>query len=88
MLILPLHLVLFTGEMVLFLLMGKFRLVREVYVAALEDNLRLFKDTMKERTRIQGLRKKSDLAVLSNVSFKLSKLAVLMHVGIPEFKYE
>jgi len=84
--VLPLHLFMMTCEMFFFLAVGKPRLLKEIYLRALFENIKILPDTLRERMKIRRLRVINDIALMKNVTFKISKIAVLKHMGIPEFK--
>lgn len=84
--ILPLHFLMLACEMTLFLMTGKPRLIKEIYLRAILDNIRVIPDTLRQRAKIQRLRLINDFTLLKNVTFKISKLEVLKNIGIPLFQ--
>lgn len=84
--ILPLTLSLFLCEMLFFLVVGKANISKDVYIKAIVENVKLFSDTLKQRKKIFSLRVVNDLQILKQISFKISKVDVLKHIGVPKFE--
>lgn len=84
--VLPLHLLMLSCEMFFLLVLGKPRLIKEIYLRAILDNIRVLPDTLRERAKVQRLRLISDIALMKNITFKISKLEVIRNIGIPLFQ--
>lgn len=85
--VLPLHLFMLICEMFLFLTLGKAGLLKEIYLRALYENIKLFPDTIRERLKVQRSRVINDFTLLRNITFKISKIEVLKYIGIPKFDW-
>ena len=71
------------AEICAFLLKGKLRIARDVYLRSYLTNLRVFPDTLKKRSKVQRERKISDFQLTSRMSKLSGKLRLLLAAGIP-----
>lgn len=84
--ILPRYLVLNICEMAYFLIRGRFDVFWHAYIKAHVWNIRNFKNTLKERRKVQSMRKVSDLAIQRNMLKNSAKLDTFRRIGAPQFK--
>lgn len=84
--ILPIYLALNILEMSYFLITGKLDVLWQVYIKAHVWNMRNLNNTLRERRRIQSMRRISDYALQKNMLKHSAKLDTFMRIGAPQFK--
>ncbi|MBU3958996.1 MAG: glycosyltransferase family 2 protein [Candidatus Omnitrophica bacterium] len=84
--ILPRYLILNICEMTYFLIRGRFNVLWHAYIKAHIWNIRHFKNTLKERRKVQSMRKVSDSVLQSNMLKNSAKLDIFRRIGAPQFK--
>ncbi|MBU4472793.1 MAG: hypothetical protein KJ842_01380, partial [Candidatus Omnitrophica bacterium] len=65
---------------------GRFNVLWYAYIKAHIWNIRNFKDTLKERRKVQSMRKISDSVLQSNMLKNSAKLDTFRRIGAPQFK--
>jgi GT2 family glycosyltransferase len=83
--ILPLFLVINISEILIFLLKGKFQIIRRVYIKSYIENLKDLKDILRKRYNIQRERKISDFALIRHMDKLSGKLRLFLDMGVPKF---
>lgn len=84
--ILPLYLSINLTEIILFLVTGRLKVIRDCYLKAWWYNIINFGDTWRWHRRIRSKRKVNDWQILKRMEWKVEKLAVFKRVGIPQFR--
>lgn len=84
--ILPLYLSINLIEIILFLITGKFSVVKDCYLKSWQYNIINFSDTWEQHKKIQRERKISDKEIFKKMEWKLGKFEVFKKIGIPKFK--
>jgi GT2 family glycosyltransferase len=84
--VLPRYLILNTGEMLYFLIKGEFKVLWQAYIRAHIWNIRHLKNTLRERKKVQSMRKVPDCALQKNMLKHSAKLDTFMRIGAPQFK--
>jgi GT2 family glycosyltransferase len=84
-LILPWYTAINLGEVLLFLLMGKVDIVKDAYLRSYVQNLKLIKNTLLERKKIQRARAVSDWEIILRLDKISGKARLLFDMGIPRF---
>jgi len=82
--ILPLYMFINLSEILVFILKGDFRIVKEAYLKSYKENLRLIKDTLRLRKRIQKQRVVSDFSLIKNMQKISGKFILLTKIGFPK----
>ncbi len=81
----PRYLFINFAEIMVFTLLGRFRVVGSCYLKAYWWNLIRLGDTLRHRRRIQSERKADDSVVLGRMGRKSGKLKLFRKIGIPRF---
>lgn len=84
--IIPLYLLINLGEIIMFLLLGKFKVVFGVYLRAYSYNIVNFPDTWRLHRKVQGMRKVGDKFILGKMQKQVNKFIGLRRIGIPKFR--
>lgn len=84
--ILPVYLLVNLGEVLVLILNGQFKVIKEAYLKSYWYNMINLPDTLRERCRIQSHRKVSDRFIFSLMSKKVSKFQTFRKIGVPKFK--
>lgn len=83
--ILPLFLIINILEILIFLLKGKFQIIRGVYIKSYIENIKDLKDTLRKRYNIQRERKITDFKLIRQMDKLSGKLRLFLDMGIPKF---
>lgn len=84
--ILPRYLALNILEMSYLVITGKFEVLWHAYIKAHLWNMRNLNNTLRERRRVQSMRKISDYVLQKNMLKHSAKLDIFMRIGAPQFK--
>jgi len=84
--LLPRYLALNFCEMSYFAVTGKFEVLWRAYIKAHLWNLRNLSDTLKERKKVQSMRKITDTILQKNMLKHSAKLDTFRRIGAPKFK--
>lgn len=84
--VLPLYLSVNLAEIILFLIIGKFNVVKDCYLKAWWYNITNFSDTWKQHKKNQRERNIGDKEIFKKMEWKLGKFEVFKKIGIPKFK--
>lgn len=84
-LILPLYIMINLAEILTFLMKGKIEVIREVYIKSYMENLRLFKDMVIKRKKVQRERVISDFGLIKHMAKTSGKFKLFLEMGVPEF---
>ena len=83
--IIPQYIVLSVGELLFLLLTGRFLAIFKSYLPAYWWNIANLPDTLRERKKVQTLRKVPDSHIRKIMSKQIGKIFVLRKFGIPKF---
>ncbi len=83
--ILPRYFLIGLAELLVFTLMGRFRVVTSAYLKAYWWNLVRLNDTLRLRKKIQMERRKDDSVVLERMGKRSGKVELFKKIGIPRF---
>jgi len=84
--VIPARFIFNISEIVLFILIGKFTVVRKAYLSAWWWNIKNFQDTWSKRRKIQNTRKVNDLKIMKNMLFRYGKINQFLQIGIPKIR--
>ena len=84
--VLPARLLMNILEIAFFMLIGKFYVVKKVYIRGWWWNILNFRDTWSKRRKIQSTRKVSDLKIMKKMLFRYGKIDQFLQVGIPKVR--
>lgn len=81
--LLPVYFLINLAEIIVYLLRGEFKVVRDSYLAAYEWNFKNIKDTLSRRGEVQRNRKISDRQIMKSMCKASGKWLLLRRAGMP-----
>jgi len=85
-LVVPVYLVVYVMQVIVFSCLGRFHVVREVYVRSVRDVCRHAKDLSGRRKKVQQGRKVSDAVIFKRINFTVAKAILFLRIGIPRVR--
>jgi GT2 family glycosyltransferase len=84
--ILPLFLLINLAEIIIFALLLRFDIIKDVYIKAHRENLRNWQSLLELRKKVQEERKISDRRLIKQMHISSGKLSLLLKWGLPKFQ--